>query len=88
MDGRRSKSVAAALIYLAGLITGREVLQREVASFFNISEQSVARLSSSLVDVIRIARTKARVPVEIDIPKEMCREIEKFTQLSEKVVCV
>ena len=89
IDGRQSKSVAAALIYIASLTTGREVTQREVAGFYGIAMPSITRLSSSkpVVD-IKIVRTKAMVPVEIAVPKEICREVEKFASLSEKVVCI
>jgi len=89
IDGKSSRAVAATLLYLAGIITGNEVPQREAAEFFGAHEVAI-RLSLAKPSIINIKITKSRagVPLVAEVPNEICREIEKFASLSEKVVCV
>jgi hypothetical protein len=87
IDGKSSKAVAAALLYLAGVITGNEVSQMSVAKFFGTHEAVVRTLLASKVVDVGVVKSKIGIPLLLEVPRELCRELEKFAQLSPKVVC-
>jgi hypothetical protein len=89
VSGLSSKVAAAVLVYCAALVTGREVTQREVAKFYGLSETGLRQALSRFRSVLplKIVKSRVGVPLQVDVPKELCKELEKFAELSPKVVC-
>jgi transcription initiation factor TFIIIB Brf1 subunit/transcription initiation factor TFIIB len=86
IDGKASASVASTLVYIAGLLLGKQgTTMQRVAEFYNVSEASI-RNNYRRILPITVVRGKAMVVSEIRVPKKMCRELKEF-QLSQKVVC-
>jgi hypothetical protein len=85
IDGRASASVASTLVYIAGLLLGRQVTMHGVAQFYGVSEASI-RNNYRRVLPITVVLDKRCLVSEVRVPKKMCRELKEF-QLSQKVVC-
>jgi transcription initiation factor TFIIIB Brf1 subunit/transcription initiation factor TFIIB len=86
MDGKASATVASTLVYIAGLLLGKQdTTMRRVAEFYNVSEASI-RNNYRRILPITVVQNKAKLVSEIRVPKKMCRELKEF-QLTQKVVC-
>ena len=87
IDGKPSTSVASTLIYIAGLLLGKDITMKRVAEFYNVSEISIRNNYKGKVLPITVTQTRAGVVTEIRIPSSICRELEDF-RLSPKVICI
>jgi len=87
IDGRSSASVVATLVYVAGLLLGKDVTMKMVAEFYNVNEVSIRNNYRGKVLPISVSQTRAGVVTEIRIPDKICRDLEDF-KLSPKVACV
>ena len=86
IDGRASASVASTLVYIAGLLLGRQgTSMQRVAQFYGVSDASI-RNNYRRILPITVVQNKAKLVSEIRVPKKVCRELKEF-QLSQKVVC-
>jgi transcription initiation factor TFIIIB Brf1 subunit/transcription initiation factor TFIIB len=86
IDGKASTSVASTLVYIAGLLLGKQgTTMQRVAQFYGVSEASI-RNNYRRILPITVVQNKAKLVSEIRVPKKMCRELKEF-QLSQKVVC-
>jgi transcription initiation factor TFIIIB Brf1 subunit/transcription initiation factor TFIIB len=86
IDGKASTSVASTLVYIAGLLLGKQgATMQRAAQFYSVSKASI-RNNYRRILPITVVQNKAKLVSEIRVPKKMCRELEEF-QLSPKVVC-
>jgi Transcription initiation factor TFIIIB, Brf1 subunit/Transcription initiation factor TFIIB len=83
-------SLAAALIYVASLLLGREAYicgENGVAKHFGAAPISVRLVVKQRMPFVRIRRSASGAVEAVELAKEVCREVAKVARLSEKVVC-
>jgi len=91
-DGKRSKTVAAALLYTAAIILdkdGRDISQNTIAEHFNISFIAMRKPVLESILPVKIYRFGQGGAVDrIEVPSSICVDIERIAKLSSKVVCI
>jgi hypothetical protein len=88
IDGTSSKCVAASLVWLSSQIVGEEASQKSVANLYSMHPSRIPVTVAKMLNSVKIVKTKAGVVAEIVLPKKICEEISKITQLSPKVTCI
>jgi hypothetical protein len=89
-SGYGINSLAAALIYVASLLLGREVYihgENGVARYFGAVPASVSLVVRHRMPFVRIRRTASGAVEAVELAKEVCREVERIARLSGKAVC-
>jgi len=89
LSGKSSKSMAAALLYIASTLLDKPVYVPRIARAIGVSDHNTRLLAKAIANHlgVEIKRSRAGAVASIAAPAELCREIEKIAKLAIYVKC-
>ena len=89
LSGKSSKSMAAALLYIASTLLDKPVYAPRIARAVGVSDHNTRLLAKAIANHlgVEIKRSRAGAVASIAAPAELCREIEKIAKLAIYVKC-
>jgi len=89
LSGKSSKSMAAALLYIASTLLDKPVYVPRIARAVGVSDHNTRLLAKAIANHlgVEIKRSRAGAVASIAAPAELCREIEKIAKLAIYVKC-